>query len=131
SVVDSITAEAESTIEHIHAEAARENSLRLSIVNEATRGDWSDDQLREGFQRPEYVTALRGLMNSLQGFMYVHLDRLVEQFGRRVAEAFWAKFTIRRGEIESLTYPTEHNPFDEKPMVRMSDRDAFCPGIYR
>lgn len=91
------------------------------------REGWNLERLRAETQQSRYRDLALGLFSGIAQFSYVSLTELTEHFGSELATAFWSVFSIARGEIGALTYPTELNLAEQRSLYRVDNNRAMGP----
>ncbi len=107
--------------------ARLEKDARLDLIKRAKREGWNIERLREEAQDPAYRNVAMELWDGIAQLPCVTLRDLTVQFGTELASAFWRRFSIGRGEIDHLTYPTDFNLAEEKSLYRIDEEHAMCP----
>ena len=91
------------------------------------REGWDLERLRSEAQHSRYRDLALGLISGVAQFSYISLTELTEHFGSDSATAFWSLFSIGRGEMGELTYPTEMNLAEQRSLYRVDHDRAMCP----
>jgi hypothetical protein len=74
---------------------------------------------------PTFVGKAVSFIERLRGLGLVKLVDIEANFPD-TARAFWATFSVSRGQGQAISYPTEQSLFDVRPLIRIDDGTAFC-----
>jgi hypothetical protein len=101
---------------------------RLKLLDKAETEQWSPDALEEAVLDVSQLEATENLLSGLNDLGIVSLQKLDAAFPA-LANVFWGQFTVQRGEAPEIRYPTEQSILETRPLIRLSDTDAFCPFV--
>ena len=119
-----------------------ESALGLSASKALEVAEWiaeylqsNADQLQEVARRAlltqaqdeSYRVHFDDMMMGLRGFLTVSRTAIEDRFGKITGDSFWKGFVSRRGDVSSLTYPTERNVAAEKPLFEIEEGVVLCP----
>jgi SEC-C motif len=100
---------------------------RDRILQRARMESWTDEKLTEEARRQEASTHhVERFVGGIRDFLKVRLSAIENEFGVEKANAFWQLFVCRRGQHE-LTYLTDRNPAEERPLFELEPGVASCP----
>jgi hypothetical protein len=116
----------QTALDDVQAAFHEESECRTELLVRAGAENWSLDKLRKVAQEPTYYGKTEILFSRLQKLGLVSLSDLENAFPG-VADTFWRQFSIVRGEAPEIRYPTEQSAYEVRPLVRVSDTEAFCP----
>jgi|GEM_PF-480173 len=122
-----LTDQLQSSLDELADFAARERRERYSLLNRGEREQWSHERLRLETQCSNYESVVKPYLSELDKLFFITLSDLRNQFGPELADPFWSLFSVGRGDIKSLTYPTEANVAEERSLYRIVDDRAMCP----
>ncbi|MCH8876679.1 MAG: hypothetical protein IIA89_07620 [Chloroflexi bacterium] len=104
-----------------------EYKARLELLKEADREGWDIDRLRSESLSGDWGSSASKIMSIIDGQMKFDPDDLQAEFGKRIAKSYLSLFASKRGEVAELTYPTEQNPAERKPLFHLVDGRVGCP----
>lgn len=113
--------------DELSATTHQEKELRLALLARAKIEDWDRDRLRVEVNKPPYRDCFDTLQDQLLNLMHVRVKDLKSEFGQDLAATFWSLFSVSRGDIGTLTYPTEANPLEDRSLFVVGPGDAMCP----
>lgn len=116
----------QTALDGLQAAFHEEREHRIQLLDRARAKNWSPDTLRKAAQEPAYSGKAERLFSGLQSLGLVSLPALEGAFPD-IAGTFWRQFSIKRGEAPEIRYPTEQSAFELRPLVCISDTEAFCP----
>lgn len=128
SVCQWISEKLQESLDNLQTGFGEEYEHRLHLLNKAGEEDWSLDMLRTKAQESAYIQRAERLLSELQSLGLVSLSELEDAFPT-IARIFWSQFSIGRGEAPEIRYPTEQSNFELRPLIRISDNEAFCPVV--
>jgi hypothetical protein len=103
---------------------------KIAIEQRARLENWAEERFWEEARKQEAVTHhTERLATGIQNFLKVGLDDIECEFGMDRAKAFWRLFISKRGEGAKLTYLTERNTAEERPLFELEPGVASCPLI--
>jgi hypothetical protein len=126
SVADWITKHFQRSADELQEAARAVREARIDLVHRAVVEGWSPYHLAEETRKDKTFRNL-GISKMLRSFFKVSRDSLLERFGPRIADSYWALFVSRRGETTNFTYLTERNLAEEKPLFQVEEGFALCP----
>jgi hypothetical protein len=101
---------------------------KLALEEQAKIEGWAEDRFWEEARKQEAVTHhTERLARGIQNFLKVRLEAIETEFGTDKANSFWRLFVSKRGEVEKLSYLTERNVAEEKPLFELEPGVASCP----
>jgi hypothetical protein len=101
---------------------------KQAVTKRAKIEGWDDVRFWEEARKQEAVTHhTERLATGIQNFLKVRLDDIESEFGLEKANAFWRLFVSKRGEVGELTYLTERNIAEERPLFELEPGVASCP----
>ena len=115
-----ITAKLQSAIDTMTQAAERARRARLDLLDRMEHEGWDLERLRSEAQHSRYLALALGLVSGVAQFLYISLTELTEHFGSDSATAFWSLFSIGRGEMGELTYPTEMNLAEQRSLIGLT-----------
>jgi hypothetical protein len=104
-----------------------ENRARHALVREWEADGLSIEEVRGRADESGYGTTFDNLLGLLDQTGVIAEEELADRFGSK-AGAFWRLFSIERGSVQ-ITYLTEDNPVDTRPLILLDERTAMCPSI--
>lgn len=109
---------------HDAVEAASESMPALSGSSKRKRR--LSRMAQEVKKNPSLLKAMTRMTTAVQRIGIVGFDEMNAAFPD-TASIFWKTFTVGRGEGPEINYPTEESVVERRPLIRISDKDAFCP----
>jgi hypothetical protein len=109
---------------HDAVEAASESMPALSGSSKRKRR--LSRMAQELEKNPSLLEAMTRMTAAVQRIGLVEFDGMNAAFPE-TANIFWKTFTVGRGEGPEINYPTEESVIERRPLVRISDKEAFCP----
>lgn len=103
----------------------RERQTRLSLIDEWEKHELTIDEVRKKAKELGYEQDFLSLFSLVDKSGSVAKEMLVERFGD-AGRGYWKLFSITRGSVE-LTYLTENNPVDTRPLICIEEDTAMCP----
>lgn len=125
-VCEWIAARLQSVLDGLPTVLAEEKAARLALLEKAKREKWTFDDLRRETNVTDYPKVAEKFMTTLEQVgkvQYSELEAVFPSFGKQ----FWQLFSIARGNGPVLNFPTEHSIAEERPLILLSDTEAFCP----
>jgi hypothetical protein len=110
--------------------AKREQTARLTLLDQARNGGWDIDRLKDETRNSPYPDIAREFSEAAQRFSRVSLADLEAPYGSVVAHSFWRLFSVGRGEVKEFKYLTERNIAEERSLYRLSHGEALCPSAH-
>jgi hypothetical protein len=100
---------------------------RLEFLSQAEKERWGPNRMRLEAQNHPTKEAHERLLAGINDMFLVKREDLAAGVGTGLANAYWDRFTIRRGEVapQDFTYPTDHNPTDTRPLIEVTEGAAF------
>lgn len=123
-----ISNQLQGSLDDLQKSADSERKQRLQLLEKAKNKKRSLDALKDVFRAPVYLKKAEKLLSGLKDLGLVSLPDLESAFPE-IADAFWRQFSVQRGEAPEIRYPTEQSIYEERPLVRISDTEAFCPSV--
>jgi len=114
------------SLDDLQASARAEREERLRLLHNAEKESWSLDALKDAARGPSYLEKAEKLLSGLNDLGLVSLPKLEAAFPG-IARVFWGQFSAQRGEAPEIRYPTEQSIYEARPLIRISDTQAFCP----
>lgn len=121
-----ISDQLQDSLDDLQKSAHAEREQRLKLLEKAKNKKWSLAALKDAFRDPVYLKKVEKLFSEIKDLGLVSLPDLESAFPG-IADAFWRQFSVQRGEAPEIRYPTEQSIYEERPLVRISDTEAFCP----
>jgi len=101
---------------------------KIAIEERAKLEGWDEVKFWEEARKQEAITHhTERLATGIQHFLKVRLEDIEREFGLDRAKAFWRLFVSKRGEGNKLTYLTERNIAEERPLFELEPGVASCP----
>jgi hypothetical protein len=101
---------------------------KIAIEERAKLEGWDEVKFWEEARKQEAITHhTERLATGIQNLLKVRLDDIEREFGLDRAKAFWRLFVSKRGEGNKLTYLTERNTAEERPLFELEPGVASCP----
>ncbi|MBI2425896.1 MAG: SEC-C domain-containing protein [Candidatus Hydrogenedentes bacterium] len=120
-----ITDQLEKSLDELQVAAISERKERLKFLNEAEKKRWSLETMRERVRSSPCFEKSTGLLSSIHKLGIISLHDLETTFPD-TAHKFWDQFSIQRGDAQEIRYPTEQSIYLERPLIRITDTEAFC-----
>lgn len=99
-----------------------------SVLERARIEGWSDARLTEEARKQEASTGhAERFIGGIRDLLKVRLNAVENHFGIEKANTFWQLFVSKRGEVAELTYLTDRNIAEEKPLFELEPGVASCP----
>ena len=103
---------------------------KLTIEERGRVENWDENRFWEEARKQEAVTHhTERLALGIQDFLKVRLEAIQTEFGIEKGNSFWRLFVSKRGEVEKLSYLTERNIAEERPLFELEPGVASCPLI--
>jgi len=115
-------------LDELHDVSRVEHDQRINLLERAEREEWSLEALRSAAQDPAYVEKLNNLFGRISELGIVRISDIERTFPG-IAGAFWRHFSVGRGDVPDIRYPTEQSKYLTCPLVRISDTEAFCVAV--
>lgn len=113
--------------DRLAATVLREKEERLKLIDHWEKEGLDLEAFREYVSTTEYSHLATELFELLNTIATIERADLVARWDS-AGEAFWERFSIRRGTV-SITYPTEANPFDQRPLMMLSSDTAMTDSL--
>ncbi len=113
------------TFDGLHELARAEREARLNFLKKAEDKQWALETLRAAASTSVYMEKAERLFSEMDKIGIVSLDDLERDFPG-IASIFWQLFSVQRGDAPEIRYPTEQSIYEVRPLVRISEREAFC-----
>lgn len=104
-----------------------ERRQRLDLINAWEAEGLDRYALRQRASDSGYKQNVTELFDLMDQLGTIHRDDIVGQF-HTAGEAFWRQFSVERGTV-SLTYLTEQNPADVRPLLLLDSGSAAAPSV--
>lgn len=121
-----ISDQLQQSLDDLQASVQAEREERLKLLEKAEKERWSLDALRDAARGSSYLEKFEKLLSGMNGLGLVSLPGLEAAFPG-IAGVFWRQFSVQRGEVPEIRYPTEQSIYEERPLIRISSTEAFCP----
>jgi hypothetical protein len=121
-----ISDQLQKSLDDLQASAHAEREERLKLLDKAEKEKWSLDALKDAARDPSYLEKAEKLLSGMKDLGLVSLPRLKAAFPG-IGSVFCDQFSVRRGEAPEIRYPTEQSIYEERPLIRISGAEAFCP----
>lgn len=126
-VADYISNDMQYSVDELLKVVKTEKDARHTLLDKAQKEGWDLSKLKLEAGKEDYLSYLEKMMSGIQGLFKITLATLKEKVGENIAFAYWKLFVARRGEVDELTYLTERNIAEEKPLVSLDGVSASCP----
>ena len=113
-------------LDDLQSSVHAEHEERIKLLDKAEKQGWSLDDLTEAARDPSYLGKAEKLLSEIKGLGLLSLLDLESAFPG-IAGTFWGQFSVARGEAPEIRYPTEQSIYEVRPLIRISDTEAFCP----
>lgn len=126
SICQWISKQLQKTLDKLEVSARAEHEQRLKLLEKAENEGWSLDALQDAARDPVYLDKAEKLLSGIKDLGLVSLPELEGAFPE-IGGVFWRQFSVQRGEGAEIRYPTEQSIYEERPLIRISSTEAFCP----
>ncbi len=116
------------SLDDLQVSVRAEHRERLIILDKVQKEGLSPEALEEAVCDPSYLEKAENLISGMKDLGLVSLPKLEAAFPG-IAGIFWDQFSVQRGEAPEISYPTEKSIYEVRPLIRVSDTEAFCPLI--
>lgn len=113
-------------LDDLQSSVHAQHEERIKLLDKAEKQGWSLDDLTEAARDPSYLGKAEKLLSEIKGLGLLSLLDLEAAFPG-IAGTFWGQFSVARGEAPEIRYPTEQSIYEVRPLIRISDTEAFCP----
>lgn len=118
------------TVDRMQELKRDEEPLRHRLMDEAIVKGWDKKRVREEAEGRGLVSKIESIFESLNSMFKVSKSDIAERFGDKAAASYWTLFTATRGEASDLTYFTQHNVAEDKPLFLLDKHTAMCPSVH-
>lgn len=114
------------SMDRYHAAIEEVERVRIAMTKWGSSRDMPQSQFQAEVVRQIGRPAFMQLAEAQSKVLKISLEALTEEFGKRLAEAFWKTFLGKRGEVSNFFYLTERNIAEEKCFFETGPGVAIC-----